>query len=160
MERHEEVLVALRRIIRAVDLQSKRLMQTSGLSGPQLMIMQAIERAGSVTAGNLARAVSLSQGTVTSILDRLEKKNLLRRVRSTEDKRKVVVFLSKEGKSALALAPTLLQENFINSFQRLEDWEQHLLISSLQRVAEMMDAQNLDAAPYLETQLLDDASSA
>jgi DNA-binding MarR family transcriptional regulator len=160
MERHEEVLVALRRIIRAIDLQSKRLMQTSGLSGPQLMVMQAIERAGSVTAGNLARAVSLSQGTVTSILDRLEKKNLLRRVRSTEDKRKVVVFLSEEGKSALALAPTLLQENFINSFQRLEDWEQHLLISSLQRIAEMMDAQNLDAAPYLETHLLEDVSSA
>lgn len=160
MDRHEEVLVALRRIIRAVDLQSKRLMQTSGLSGPQLMVMQAIERAGSVTAGNLARSVSLSQGTVTSILDRLERKNLLRRVRSTEDKRKVVVFLSEEGKAALALAPTLLQENFINSFHRLEDWEQHLLISSLQRIAEMMDAQNLDAAPYLETQLLDDVSSA
>lgn len=160
MERHEEVLVALRRIIRAIDLQSKRLMQTSGLSGPQLMVMQAIERVGSVTAGNLARAVSLSQGTVTSILDRLEKKNLLRRVRSTEDKRKVVVFLSEEGKSALALAPTLLQENFINSFQRLADWEQHLLISSLQRIAEMMDAQNLDAAPYLETHILDDVSPA
>jgi DNA-binding MarR family transcriptional regulator len=159
MNRHEEVLVALRRIIRAVDLQSKRLMQTSGLSGPQLMIMQAIERAGSVTAGNLARSVSLSQGTVTSILDRLERKNLLRRVRSTEDKRKVVVFLSEEGKSALALAPTLLQENFIDSFQRLEDWEQHLLISSLQRIAQMMDAQHLDAAPYLETRILDEVSS-
>lgn len=160
MNRHEEVLVALRRIIRAVDLQSKRLMQTSGLSGPQLMVMQAIERAGSVTAGNLARSVSLSQGTVTTILDRLEKKNLLRRVRSTEDKRKVVVFLSEEGKSALALAPTLLQESFIDSFQQLQDWEQHLLISSLQRIAQMMDAQNLDAAPYLATRILDDVSPA
>lgn len=156
MEIEEQVLSTLRRIIRAIDLQSKQLMQRSGLSGPQLLIMQAIARAGDITPGALARSASLSQGTVTSILDRLEKRGLLRRERGTSDKRKVFVSLSEAGREALAKAPTLLQEHFIQAFQGLQDWEQTLILSSLQRVAKMMDAEGIDAAPYLHTRGFDE----
>jgi len=151
MERHEEVLIALRRIIRAIDLQSKSLMQRSGLTGPQLLLLQAVARMGEETAGNLAKEISLSQGTVTSILDRLERRGLIRRVRGDSDKRKVFVSLSDHGREVLALSPTLLQEHFIRSFQGLKEWEQSLVVSTLQRVAEMMQAQDLDAAPMLAT---------
>lgn len=151
MERHEEVLVALRRIIRAIDLQSRQLMQRAGLTGPQLLTLQAILRHGPLGVGELARLVNLSQGTVTTILDRLERKNLVTRSRSTTDKRRVVVSLSADGEQALASAPTLLQEHFIRAFGELSDWEQNLILSSLQRVAGMMDAYKLDAAPVLET---------
>lgn len=155
MERYEEVLVALRRIIRAIDLQSKRLIQVSGLSGPQLLLMKAIGEGGRISAGQLARTVNLSQGTVTTILDRLEKKELIQRERSPEDKRRIFVSLSSEGEAALAKAPALLQEHFIKRFRALESWEQHLIISSLLRVATMMDAQDLDAAPLLDTHQFD-----
>ncbi len=158
MERHEEVLVALRRIIRAIDLQSKRLMQTSGLTGPQLLVMQAIMRGGSVSAGALAQAVSLSQGTVTSILDRLERRGLVQRKRSPEDKRKVLVTLSAQGSEVLLGAPTPLQESFIRAFRDLREWEQTQILSSLQRVAEMMHAQGLDAAPMLATGSLEEGT--
>lgn len=159
MERYEEVLIALRRIIRAVDLHSKKLMQISGLTGPQLMVLLAIGPEDAMTAGNLARSVSLSQGTVTSILDRMEKRGYVQRTRDQEDKRKVLISLSLEGREALDAAPRPLQESFIEAFQGLSDWEQNLLLSSLQRVAEMMDAQHLDVAPLLETQPLDASMS-
>ena len=47
-------------------------------------------------------------------------------------------------------APQPLQEDFIEKFQALEEWEQSLLLSSMQRIANMMDAERLDAAPVLE----------
>lgn len=140
MDRHEDVLSSLRRIIRAFDLQSKHLMQRSGLTGPQLLVLRYVGRQGEVTVGELARLVRLSQGTVTTILDRLEKKGLVLRIRSTQDKRRVVVSLSADGRQALDGAPTLLQEQFIRAFDELKDWEQTLILSSLQRVAEMMEA--------------------
>ncbi|MGD9390603.1 MAG: MarR family transcriptional regulator, partial [Thioalkalispiraceae bacterium] len=76
METYDQVLISLRQIIRAIDLNSKRLERESGLTGPQLLVMQLIGSAGEITAGVLAREVSLSQATVTSILDRLERKGL------------------------------------------------------------------------------------
>lgn len=151
MKNYDQVLISLRQIIRAIDLHSKRLERESGLTGPQLLVLQLIQRAGEITAGVIAREVSLSQATVTSIIDRLERKGILQRQRSTDDKRKVMVTLTEAGEKALEKAPTLMQESFINSFNRLEDWEQALLLSSLQRVASMMNATELDAAPLLDS---------
>lgn len=76
MQTHDQVLIALRQIIRAIDLHSKKLERESGLTGPQLLIMQIIHEEGPVTSSVLARSVSLSQATVTTILDRLEKKGI------------------------------------------------------------------------------------
>ena len=151
METYEEVLVSLRQIIRAIDLHSKHLERESGLTGPQLLIIKLIGTYGEVTSGVIAREASLSQATVTSILDRLERKGLLNRERSAQDKRKVMVSLTVDGKEALKNAPALMQESFIRIFNQLEDWEQSLVLSSLQRVADMMNATDLDAAPLLDS---------
>src|SRR3546814_9311139 len=68
-----DVLTALRRIIRATDLHSKQLAREVGLTTPQVVLLQAVRDLGEVTTGQLSRRVSLSQGTVTTILDRLER---------------------------------------------------------------------------------------
>ena len=151
METYDQVLVSLRQIIRAIDLHSKKLERVSGLTGPQLLVMQLIGTHGEVTSGVIAREVSLSQATVTSIIDRLERKGMLTRERSTHDKRKVLVSLTEAGRLALEKAPTLLQESFIHAFNKLENWEQSLILSSLQRVSDMMNATELDAAPLLDS---------
>jgi DNA-binding MarR family transcriptional regulator len=150
-ERCTDVLISLRRIIRAIDLRSRRLMQEAGFTGPQLLVMQALASAAEMTAGDLAKQVNLSQGTVTSILDRLEKPGLINRIRSHKDRRRIFVSLTDEGKERLSKAPTLLQQRFIQRFAELKEWEQHQMLASLQRLAEMMDAQDIDAAPVLDT---------
>ncbi len=159
MERTTDVLITLRRIIRAIDMRSRRLMQYSGFTGPQLLVLQALGEHHEMSAGVLAREVNLSQGTITSILDRLEKRGLIQRIRSNTDRRKVYVTLTAEGKEKLSSAPTLLQERFIERFEELKDWEQHQILASLQRLAEMMDAQDIDAAPVLDTRQSLDAIS-
>ena len=146
---YDQVLVALRRVIRATDLHSKRLSKHAGLTGPQLLIMRAIRELGEVTIGTIAENVSLSQATVTTILDRLEHRKLVYRVRSTQDKRKVHAHLTEEGVTILEQAPNPLQEDFIQRFQSLAEWEQTMILASLQRVANMMNADDIDASPVL-----------
>lgn len=155
MSRIDEVLVALRRVIRATDLHSKHLSKTTGLTAPQILLLQSIQNKGNVTIGELANDVSLSQATVTSILDRLEKRALVYRARSQTDKRKVHAHLTAQGEEVLKEAPVPLQEQFTRQFQHLQDWEQHMIIASLQRVAQMMDAQHIDASPVLDIGVLD-----
>lgn len=155
MDHIQDVLVALRRVIRATDLQSKQLVKTAALTAPQLMIMQTLRDKGAVPIGELADEVSLSQATVTSIVDRLEKKEYVGRERSKQDKRKVLAFITDSGLDKLKTAPTLLQESFIRQFKYLQEWEQTMIISALQRVAQMMDAQHIDASPFLDVGALD-----
>lgn len=151
----EEVLISLRRVIRATDLHSKHLAKTTGLTAPQMLLLQTIRNRGQLSISELANIMSLSQATVTSILDRLEKRNLTFRERSTTDKRKVHVHLTPEADNVLKEAPIPLQEHFTRQFNDLQQWEQTMIISSLQRVAQMMDAQHIDASPVLDVGLLD-----
>jgi DNA-binding MarR family transcriptional regulator len=145
----DEVLVSLRRIIRANDLHSRKLGRETGLTTPQLVVMRAILETEDPTVSRISGVVSLSQATVTNILNRLETNALIRRKRSDQDKRRVNLELTPTGKKLLKSAPKPLQEGFVARFNQLEGWEQHLLVSSLARVAAMMDAQDLDAAPLL-----------
>ncbi|MDX1738559.1 MAG: MarR family transcriptional regulator, partial [Alphaproteobacteria bacterium] len=151
-ENWQQVLVSLRKIIRATDLHSKRLIKECGLTIPQLLILRAINELGDVTLGMISDHVSLSQATVTTIINRLEERGLLTRIRSTKDKRKIFPCLTPAGIELIESAPPLLHETFIDRFSSLQDWEQNQILSSLQRVASMMDASHIDAGPLLDTQ--------
>lgn len=155
MDRLEQVLRSLRRVIRATDLHSKRLAKISGLTAPQILLLQAIRKLEGAAIVQLANEVSLSQATVTTILDRLEKKGYTERERSTVDKRKVHVHLTERGTEILRDAPTPLQEQFSKQFNDLQEWEQTMIIAALQRVAYMMDAEHIDASPFLDVGTLD-----
>ncbi|MDT0582403.1 MULTISPECIES: MarR family transcriptional regulator [Alteromonadaceae] len=150
MKKDEELLVALRKIIRAIDIRSRQLSKEVGLTGPQLLILQKVGKQKGVMVREIADDINLSSATVTSVLDRMEARNLVERIRSTEDKRKVGVFLTQEGEKALETAPLPFQEHFTNSFNSMEEWEQSQMVATLQRIATMMGAQDVDASPVLE----------
>jgi DNA-binding MarR family transcriptional regulator len=146
----DQVIVAIRRVIRAVDLHSRTLVESHGLTGPQALILKVLQD-GSLAAGELAARISLSQGTVTDILNRLESRGLVQRLRDTRDRRRVLVRTTPAGHALLQQSPPLLQERFVQRFRSLQDWEQSQLLAALQRIAAMMDANDIDAAPVLSS---------
>ncbi|MFT5382583.1 MAG: DNA-binding MarR family transcriptional regulator, partial [Alteromonas macleodii] len=131
MRKEEELLVALRRVIRAVDLRSKQLSKHVGLTGPQLLVMQNIEERPGIMVREIAENINLSPATITNILDRLESRDLATRIRSTQDKRKVGVFLTERGKEAVVDAPRPLQEHFVERFSQLKEWEQSQMVATV-----------------------------
>jgi DNA-binding MarR family transcriptional regulator len=119
------------------------------------MVLNAIKKLGDVTVKRISDDVSLSQATVTTILNRLEDRALLERVRNSDDKRIVNARLTPAGQTALKASPPLLHEHFIQRFERLSKSEKSLILSSLQTVAGMMDAADIDVAPILDIALPD-----
>ncbi|MFT4721730.1 MAG: DNA-binding MarR family transcriptional regulator [Candidatus Azotimanducaceae bacterium] len=150
----DQVIASLRQLIRATELHSKQLLKTTGLTTPQLLILRAILERVDVTPGELAAAVSLSQATITNIVDRMEKHGLVTRQRGEADRRRVYVRLTDHARDVLAHSPMPLQEHFNERFQQLQDWEQSQLIASLQRIAQMMDAADISVAPLLTAGLI------
>ena len=151
----DRVMIALRKIIQALDLNSRQLVKRVGLTGPQLVVLQEIAHLGEVNVGEIARAVSLRQATVTGILERMEKRGLIIRRRSQHDKRRVLVSITDRGKTVLQEAPPLMQETFVERFYSLQEWEQNMILVSLQRLVSIMDAQTIQAAPFLAAGALD-----
>lgn len=149
INQEEQVLINLRQIIRATDLYSRRLNKEVGLTAPQLLILQAIRGLGAVSISRLSQQVSLAQATVTSIIDRLESRALVARHRSTEDRRVVHATLTEDGAKMVLEAPTPLQDTFSKRFAEIDDWEKSMIVAALQRVATMMNAEEIDASPVL-----------
>ena len=148
-ERSRTFLIALRKIIQAIDQHSVSLKKKFGLTGPQLIILQSLLAHGQLSVTQLSKNVSLSQATVTDITKRLEKKEYITRERSVDDKRKTNIALMRKGKAILDEVPPLLQEQFTDRFSRLESWEQLMIESSFERVVSMMSADEIDASPMM-----------
>ncbi|MEQ8762352.1 MAG: MarR family transcriptional regulator [Planctomycetota bacterium] len=152
LEIEDRIVAAIRQIIRAVDLHSRRIEESCGLTGPQLAALNAVAKTGPLSAGALAKAISLSQPTVTGIVTRLENRGLLQRRRSETDRRSVEVGITGAGDEVLRQAPSLLQDQFSERLAQLEEWERTQILATLQRIATMMGAESLaDAAPHLLT---------
>lgn len=143
----DDVLIALRRITRSIDLHSRGLLHECGMTIPQLAALRAAAQLQPVSMSTLARAIHVSQATLTGILDRLERRGLVQRVRSGTDRRSVVVEVTTGGGELLQSAPSLLQERFRRQLSQLQEWEQTQMLSTLQRIASMMEAEEIAAAP-------------
>jgi DNA-binding MarR family transcriptional regulator len=88
----------------------------------------------------LARWSNVDAGSMTRLLDRLEKKNLVKRVRSTDDRRVVQVELTPEGRAAVAQAPAVLARVLNAHLAGFSKTEWQALKTYLRRMADNGDA--------------------
>lgn len=146
-----QVLQSLRRIMRAVDIYSRKLKNQCNLTAPQLVCLSALAESGPETVSRLAKRVHLSASTVVGILDRLEKHGLVERHRDQGDRRVVNVSATASGRKLVAAAPSALQENLADGLAQLPEQEQATIARSLAKVVELMEAGHIDAAPILAT---------
>lgn len=150
-DRLKSSLVALRRILRATETSARTLTRVTGLTTPQLMVLEVL-RDGEATPKTIAQRVGVAQATATALIEKLEHRGLLRRQRGTTDRRQFWLSLTEAGQTAVDAAPDPLQVRFAARFEALPDWEQAMIVASLERVASLMEAPDAEqAAPLLHT---------
>lgn len=153
--RSQQALSAMRQILRATENYARTLSRATGLTASQLLLLQVLDQHGETTAGQIAAHMGITQATTTSLLHKLEGRGLVTRQRGDSDRRQVWLSLTPEGRERLAAAPDGLQEIFKERFENLDSWEQSMLVAALERVAAMLDAGDLDAAPVLDVGAID-----
>lgn len=141
---------AMRRILRSAESQARSLMARTGLTPAQLVLLQQLEGGAERTASDLAHRLGITQATATVMIKKLEARGLLRRRPGAADRRQTWLSLSEAGDQALHIAPDGIQAKFAAEFDKLKDWEQQMIIASLMRVADMLDAE-ADAAPLIDS---------
>ncbi len=145
------ILTAIRRIIRSVDIYSHKLELTCGVTVPQLSCLLRIVEEGPLTLKDLATAVDLSPSTMVGIVDRLEHKGLVQRARSTEDRRQVLITATEEGVILASASPSPLQDKLAAALEDLPELERAAITLAMERIVELMEIRQVDAAPILDT---------
>lgn len=151
MDRTDISLIALRRILKATEQYGRQLAISAGVTPVQFRVLQVVGETGQTTAKAISTRMGVSQATVTSLVDKLVKQGLVIRRRSDVDRRQTDIIITDDGRETLQTAPDALQQRYVREFEKLDDWEQAMLVASLERVAAMLDAKDIDASPVLDS---------
>lgn len=153
-------LIALRRILRATELNARELARATGLTVAQLVVLEIVAASGEVSPSRIAQEAGVGHATATSLIDKLERRGLVKRTRGSTDRRMVWVNVTDAGKRMLAEVPNPLQRVYSQQFDKLAGWEQAMIVSALERIATMLDAGSIDASPLLHVGAIDPAEPA
>ncbi len=143
----------LRRVFQVVHAQSKKAERETGLTGPQLWAIKVIADAGTIRVSDLAARMYLHPATTVGILDRLEKKGLIMRVRSQKDRRSVEVKLTESGSEVVARAPEVAQGLLVAGLERLSERRLKTLDNGLAQMATILGAQKIPAQLFLSSEV-------
>lgn len=155
----QRILRSLRRIIRSVELYSRQLAVNNRITAPQLVCLLAVINQGPMTATAISREVHLSASTVVGILDRLEEKGWITRVRDRDDRRVVLVSATAEGVALARQAPSPLQRTLANALNALPELEQATIALSLERVVALMEVRVIDTPSIPTSRPLDSTAA-
>jgi len=148
--RANDALIALRQIQRKTELASKGLAALTNLTPSQLWVMEVLRDEHEVSLSQLVTKTQLKNASITTLVDKLVERNLVARRKCDDDRRRVWVCLTADGVKMFDDAPDLLQTVFEGRFLDLPDWHQSMVVSALERVVCLLDAENVDAAPLLQ----------
>ena len=145
-----EVMQSLRRIIKSLQDYSQEVFSHYGITGPQLWVLKTIYQSGSLSLGELSKAMYLHPSTVTGVVDRLERKRFLLRDRNGEDRRVVKVQLTPKGNQVVKRAPKPIQGKMVYGLRRLKKDELILIYKSVLKLVEIMEAQNVKVTFFFD----------
>jgi DNA-binding MarR family transcriptional regulator len=139
----KEIIDNIRRVFQVVNEHSKQAEHQTGLTGPQLWAIKTIAQGAPIMVSEIAVRMHLHPATVVGILDRLEKRVLVKRVRSMEDRRIVRVELTGRGKLLLRQAPQVAQGLLVAGLEKLRTPNLKNIAAVLGQLVEILGAQGI-----------------
>lgn len=135
----DQIVFRIRRLIQAEERHTKDLNKKYAVSAPQLNSLTALLKNGPSTPSQIARHILVESSTVTGIIDRLEKKGLVRRIRSAEDRRKIYVELTHAGRSLASHAPPPIRAELHRGLKGLDQSKLEAVLDGLTVLTELLD---------------------
>lgn len=116
-----------------------------GLTGPQLWALKTLQQQGPLAVGQLATALVVHQSSISILLDRLERRRLVRRFRREPDRRVVRVELTRRGAVIAADAPEAAQGRLLHALARMPAEEVRRIRNTVHRLVNAMEATGVSA---------------
>lgn len=146
-----EILIKIRKIVRSVDIESKKIQKEYGVSIPQVLCLSFLNKSPNyrATQGEIRNFLNLNSSTVSGIINRLEKKGLLARLPKSGDKRVVNISLTSAGDKLFSTIPSLLHEQLSKRLKKLTNEELIRVEESLDTLVNLLDIEQIEASPLI-----------
>ena len=138
----KEVLKHFREIYIQAKSELKENVKKTGLSGSQLWIMQQIYNFNGISNSELAKNLTLHVSTCSILVNKLIKKGLVEKTRSSTDERKIVLTITSKGKQLMAKAPKSPEGAIPSALKKLSIEELEELNKVLTKFAKKMKVLN------------------
>ncbi|ASB50163.1 MarR family winged helix-turn-helix transcriptional regulator [Alkalitalea saponilacus] len=150
---YKSILIKIRRIVRSINLESKKVQKDFGVSIPQILCLEFLKNSPNYQATQRAirEHLNLNSSTVTGIIGRLEKNGLLARLPKSGDKRVTHITLTSSGDELLQKTPDLLQQRLSSKLKRLSPEELQRMSDSLETLIELLEikTEELEEFPFI-----------
>ncbi len=143
-DRTKEIIFSIRKLMQARELYTKELEKKYHVSTPQLNCLIALYENGPLPPSQIARHIMVKSSTVTGIIDRLEQKGLVKRLRNSPDRRVITIELTETGKGLARDAPPPIQQKIVDGLKRLSEVETDQIVLGLTKLTNMLDVQDLE----------------
>ncbi|HPI68233.1 MAG TPA: MarR family transcriptional regulator [Bacteroidales bacterium] len=146
-----DILIKIRKIVRSVDIESKKIQKEYGVSIPQVLCLNFLHKSPNYqsTQAEIKNFLNLNSSTVSGIINRLEKKGLLARLPKYGDRRVVNIALTSAGDRLLGTIPSLLHEQLSEKLQKLDDSEIKRVEDSLDTLVTLLEIEHIKASPLI-----------
>ncbi|WP_163323363.1 MarR family winged helix-turn-helix transcriptional regulator [Draconibacterium mangrovi] len=149
-----DILIKIRKIVRSVDIESKKIQKEHGVSIPQVLCLNFLHESENyqTTQGELRKFLNLNPSTVSGIINRLEKKGYLARLPKSGDKRVVNIALTSSGDDLLSRMPSLLHEQLSEKLLQLSEEEFEVVEAGLNTLVKILDIEKVEASPLITSE--------
>ncbi|WP_421917849.1 MarR family winged helix-turn-helix transcriptional regulator [Marinifilum sp.] len=148
---YKNIIIKIRRIVRSINLESKKIQKDYGVSIPQILCLEYLKGSPNYqeTQKSIRAHLNLNSSTVTGIISRLEKKGFLARLPKTGDRRTTVIALTSLGDQLLKNTPDLLQQRLAIKLKKIADSDLEKIEETLEILVNMLEIEELEASPVL-----------
>lgn len=154
-ESHQSILSDLRRIIRAVNLEGKRVEREYGVSIPQYLCLSYLNERPDYIASmkEIKDALQLNPSTTTGIVQRLERNGFVAKLPKSQDKRKSLIILTDRGAGVVRENPQILHHKLVERLDALSAAEFQGLKSAFDAIIAFLEIERVDAAPIVTAEV-------
>jgi DNA-binding MarR family transcriptional regulator len=142
-----ELVGSLRKLVRAVYLDSQKMSRRFGLTGPQSAVLRLLVNYGSMSSAEVSRRLYVTPSNVTGIIDRLQKKGYVARNRKEGDRRVALITLTESGRQLSQTIPDPIEKKLIAALADLEPQHVQILGMAMQQVIDLIDTEDVEATP-------------
>ena len=149
--KYSEIMISVRKIVRAINLESKRVEKNFGISIPQLLTLKYLKEKPDykTTMRSLREFLSLNASTVTGIVSRLETKGFIAQLPDPSDKRSTPIVLTSKGDDLIKKTNLSLHEKISKNLEALNEEEYSAIVESFQTIINFLNIEDLDASPII-----------
>jgi len=140
----QDIVWSIRRLMRAVYLDSQKISKRYGLTGPQSSVLRNLLNNGSMSSADLSRNLFVTPSNITGIIDRLEKKQFVERIKKEGDRRVALITLTQTGQELSKTLPDPIMKKFITQLADLEPEHVQLLAMAMNQILNLIDTEDIE----------------